>query len=167
MKKIVLLLTIVFCFIKLKASPQAPDYLIIGKDTLPVCQLILEEYLDSVEEPAENNSLFGFNFREGASPNCWRGYQAVYSLENDSLFLKYVLPCGSIKNFDSSDANSSNEQMKKIVTEKVKNDKVFMDWYSNELAIPKGKPVCWDGIFTTIYDKEKQKLENRSECDDE
>ena len=45
--------------------------------------------------------------------------------------------------------------MQKVFQEKVKNKKVFIDWFSSEFTIPKGKPIWWDGIFTTIYDKEE------------
>ncbi len=157
-------LTIIFLLLipiaNLKASPQSPDYLIIGNDTLPLYQLILEDYLHSLEQPTDSNNLFGFSFRNDfgygtTSTNCWRGYQAVYSLENDSLFLKYIIPCNSLKKLDANDINNSNEQMQKVFQEKVKNKKVFIDWFSSEFTIPKGKPIWWDGIFTTIYDKEE------------
>ncbi|MFV0470162.1 MAG: hypothetical protein ACK5MK_14705 [Dysgonomonas sp.] len=144
----------------LKASPQAPDYLIVGKDTIPLSQLILEDYLHSVKQPTDSNSLFGFRFGndfgfESSSTNCWRGYQAVYSLENDSLFLKYIIPCNSLRQLCADDINNSNEQMQKVFQDKVKNNKVFIDWLSSEFTIPKGKPIWWDGIFTTIYEKEE------------
>lgn len=143
----------------LKASPQAPDYLIVGKDTIPLYQLILEDYLYSIKQSTDNNSLFGFSFRDdfgyGNTTNCWRGYQAVYSLENDSLFLKYIIPCNLLRIIDANDINNSNEQMQKIFQEKVKNNKVFIDWFSSEFTTPKGKPIWWDGIFTTIYEKEE------------
>jgi len=158
-KKLIILFLLLVPIINLKASPQAPDYLIIGNDTLSLYQLILEDYLYLVEQPTDSNSLFGFSFRNdfgyGISTDCWRGYQAVYSLENDSLFLKYIIPCNSIKKLDTSDINNSNEQIQKVFHEKVKNNKVFIDWYSSEFTIPKGKPIWWDGIFTTIYDKEE------------
>ncbi|MDR2650788.1 MAG: hypothetical protein LBC68_00530 [Prevotellaceae bacterium] len=98
MKRIILSFNFTICFLFLKASPQAPDYLIVGKDTLPVYQLILEEYLQSLEHPNDSNSLFGFRFRsdttglfayiaEEMATNCWRGYQAVYSWENYTFFI--------------------------------------------------------------------------------
>lgn len=156
--KIIFIFLLSISIVNLKASPQAPDYLIIGNDTLPVYKLILEDYLNSVEQPADSNSLFGFKFKDefgyGISMNCWRGYQAVYNIENDSLFLKYIIPCNSFSKLDDEDIKRSNEQMQKIFQEKVKNNKVFMDWYSGDFTIPKGSPIWRDGLFTTIYDKE-------------
>jgi len=155
-----MLILLLALIVKLKASPQAPDYLIIGNDTLPLFQLILEDYLHSVEQPTDSSSLFGFSFRndfgyEVTSTNCWRGYQAVYSLENDSLFLKYIIPCNSLRELDADDINNSNIQMQRVFKEKFNDNKVFIDWYSSEFTVPKGKPIWWDGIFTTIYDKEE------------
>ena len=160
MKKWLIILNLLLASIgNLKASPQAPDYLIIGKDTLPLYQLILEDYLRSIEQPADSSSLFGLNFRDnfgyGISTGCWRGYQAVYSLENDSLFLKYIIPFNSLRKLDVDDINNSNKQMQRVFQEKVKNNKVFIDWYSSEFTVPKGKRIWWDGIFIAIYDKEE------------
>lgn len=159
-KELIIIFLLLIPIANLKASPQSPDYLIIGNDTLPLYQLILEDYLHSLEQPTDSNNLFGFSFRNDfgygiTSTNCWRGYQAVYSLENDSLFLKYIIPCNSLKKLDANDINNSNEQMQKVFQKKVKNKKVFINWFSSEFTIPKGKPIWWDGIFTTIYDKEE------------
>lgn len=159
-KELIIIFLLLIPIGNLKASPQSPDYLIIGNDTLPLYQLILEDYLHSLEQPTDSINLFGFNFRNDfgygiTSTNCWRGYQAVYSLENDSLFLKYIIPCNSLKKLDANDINNSNEQMQKVFQKKVKNKKVFINWFSSEFTIPKGKPIWWDGIFTTIYDKEE------------
>lgn len=159
-KKLTIIFLLLVSIVNLKASPQAPDYLIIGNDTVPLYQLILEDYLHSIEQQTDSTSLFGFSFRDDfgygrASTNCWRGYQAVYSLENDSLFLKYIIPCNSLRKLDANDINNSNEQIQKLFQEKVKNNKVFINWLSSEFTIPKGKPIWWDGIFTTIYDKEE------------
>lgn len=42
-KKLIIIFSILISILNLKASPQAPDYLIIGKDTLPLYNLILED----------------------------------------------------------------------------------------------------------------------------
>lgn len=85
-KKLIIIFSILISILNLKASPQVPDYLIIGKDTLPLYNLILEDYLHSTEQSTDSISLFGFSFRSDFgygvySTNCWRGYQAIYSLE--------------------------------------------------------------------------------------
>jgi hypothetical protein len=68
------------------ASPQSPDYIIYKGDTLATYTLILEQYFQ-LQEKADQGKLFGLSFRDGATFNCWRGYQAIYKIDNDSLFL--------------------------------------------------------------------------------
>ena len=79
------------------ASPQMPDYIIYGKDTIATYNLILESYLQR-QDTSEIDKLFGLSFRDGSSFNCWRGYQAIYKIENDSLFLVYIINCGELRN---------------------------------------------------------------------
>ena len=159
-QNLIIIFLLLSSIVDLKASLQVPDYSIIGKDTLPIYQLILEDYLHSIEHRVDIDSLFGFSFRDDlvygiASTSCWRGYQAVYSLENDSLFLKYIIPCNSLRKLGADDIDSSNKQVLKVFQDKVKNNKVFIYWFSSEFAIPKGKPIWWGGVFTTIYDNEE------------
>jgi hypothetical protein len=70
-----------------------PDYLIFKKDTIATFNLILEEYFQKQEKVA-TEKLFGLSFRDHASFNCWRGYQAIYEIDRDSLFLVGVINCG-------------------------------------------------------------------------
>ncbi|MDR1348672.1 MAG: hypothetical protein LBJ63_09685 [Prevotellaceae bacterium] len=155
MKHLIIEISFIVCCCSLYASPQVSDFLIIEKDTIPVYNLILENYLQQIEKP-DKGRLFGFSFRDGEnmSFSCWRGYQAVYSLENDSLFLKYILPCHSLRNI-STHIDSSIEKIKNIFNDKVVNGKVFIDWFSNIIAFPRGKQIWWDGIFNSIYDREE------------
>jgi hypothetical protein len=92
---------ILFLPFKSMASPQLPDYIIYKSDTIPVYQLILEEYFGHMEIP-DQGSLFGLKFRNNASLNCWRGYQAIYLIENDSLFLKNIINCHELLMFRTS-----------------------------------------------------------------
>jgi hypothetical protein len=53
----------------------------------------------------DEEKLFGLSFRTslegiGTSFNCWRGYQAIYKIENDSLFVSSIIDCHSIKKID-------------------------------------------------------------------
>jgi hypothetical protein len=83
--------------VQILASPQMPDYVIYGKDTIATYNLILEQYLQR-QDIAKKEQLFGLAFRDGASFNCWRGYQAIYKIENDSLFLVDIINCGELRN---------------------------------------------------------------------
>jgi len=78
------------------ASPQMPDYIIYKNDTIATYNLLVEQYLQK-QEPGVQPQLFGLIFRSGSSFNCWRGYQAIYKIENDSLFLADIIDCGDLK----------------------------------------------------------------------
>lgn len=136
------------------ASPQMPDYVIYKKDTIATYNLLLEQYLQK-QDTAKRSQLFGLDFRNGASFNCWRGYQAIYKIENDSLFLVDIMNCGQIrsKNFNK---NQSIEKMKSLFGDKFKNQKVFIDWFDGALNFPlTNKILRWDGVFYTIFEREK------------
>ena len=136
------------------ASPQLPDYLIYRGDTLPVYNLILENYFRQINT-TDQGDLFGLKFRDGASLNCWRGYQAIYEIENDSLFLTHILLCWELNdNRDSLDISESNKRIENIFSDKVKNNKVFIDWFTGKISIPNGKLLRWDGVFYKIFENE-------------
>jgi hypothetical protein len=95
--KVSLMLSLSLWSSELLGSPQTPDYIIIKGDTIPTYNLLLESYLQKLDT-VEAQRLFGLAFRDGASTNCWRGYQAIYLLQNDSLFLVNIINCGALTN---------------------------------------------------------------------
>jgi hypothetical protein len=142
------------CATAILASPQMPDYVIYGKDTIETYNLILEQYLQ-LQDTAKRDQLFGLSFREGASLNCWRSYQAIYKIENDSLFLVDIINCGELRN-GKIDKAQSIEKMKSIFGSKLKNRRIFMDWYDGYVNFPLTDNVLrWDGVFYKIFEREK------------
>jgi len=142
---------------RLFASPQIPDYIIFKGDTIATYNLILEQYLQR-QEKAESEKLFGLSFRNSSngeiSLNCWRGYQAIYKIDNDSLFLVDITSCGERRN-GKIDKQASNERMKNIFGDKVVNERVYINWFSGDLNFPlNNKVLRWDGVFYKIYEKE-------------
>ncbi|HEX5167988.1 MAG TPA: hypothetical protein VFW11_02360 [Cyclobacteriaceae bacterium] len=135
------------------ASPQLPDYVIYKTDTLPVYNLILEQYLEKLNK-SENGSLFGLKFRDGASLNCWRGYQAIYLLSHDSLFLTDIIACGERSSGHAIDGQASRQRVRDLFNGKVVNNKVFLNWYSGEFSLPKGDLLRWDGVFHKTFEQE-------------
>lgn len=131
------------------ASPQLPDYLIFNRDTIPVYSLLLEQYLEKINTPNQGD-LFSLKFRDGASLNCWRGYQAIYLIENDSLFLKNIIDCGERK----IDQKASDQRISEIFNSKVKNGKVHIDWFSGDFSLPNGELLRWDGVFHKTFENE-------------
>ncbi len=144
---------LIFCSFKLTASPQMPDYIIYKGDTIATYNLILEQYFQKQGRP-DQGELFGLSFREGATTNCWRGYQAIYKIYNDSLFLVDIISCGELRNA-KIDKIASVRKMKSIFNSKVVNGKVFIDWFSGDISFPlNNKVLRWDGVFYTIFEKE-------------
>jgi len=130
-----------------------PDYIIYRKDTIATYNLILEQYFQR-HEKIQSEKLFGLSFRDGASLNCWRGYQAIYKIDNDSLFLVDIINCGERRG-GQIDKTASAEKMKAIFSDKVVNDKVYINWFSGDISFPlNNKILRWDGVFYTIYEKE-------------
>ncbi len=144
-----LIISILFLSLNSFASPQVPDYVIYKGDTIPVYKLILEQYFQKIEK-SDKGSLFGLKFREGASFNCWRGYQAIYSIENDSLFLKNIIDCGEWP----IDQTASEKRIKEIFNDKVNDGKVHIDWFSGEFSLPNGELLRWDGVFHKTFENE-------------
>jgi hypothetical protein len=136
------------------ASPQSPDYIVYKGDTLATYTLLLEQYFQ-LQEKADQGQLFGLSFRDGSTFNCWRGYQAIYKLDNDSLFLVDIISCGERRNGIINKAASA-DKMKLIFKEKFINDRVYIDWFSGDMKFPvSNKVLRWDGVFYTIYEREK------------
>lgn len=151
--KIIAIVSILFFTKNGLASPQLPDYIIYKADTIPVYNLILEEYLQKKEAPSQGN-LFGLEFRDGASSNCWRGYQAIYIIENDSIFLKEIIGCGELRSGDPIDQEASQKRLIDIFGQQVIKGRVHLNWYSGEFSLPKGNLLRWDGVFHKTFDKE-------------
>lgn len=151
------ILTILFAMLitsGLYASPQSPDFIVIGKDTIGTYNLLLEKYLQKIDS---NNTgqMFGLTFRKSNSMNCWRGYQAIYTLQNDSLFLTDIIECGELL-YGSIDKVESREKIKAIFGDKFKNDRVFIYWYDGVFSFPLTQQMLrQDGVFYKIFEKEK------------
>lgn len=142
---------------RLFASPQMPDYIIFKGDTIATYNLILEQYLQR-HDTAKTEQLFGLSFRNSTgasfSFNCWRGYQAIYKVDNDSLFLVDIINCGELRN-GKIDKAASIEKMKSIFGNNIINDRIFINWFSGDLNFPlSNKVLRWDGVFYKIYEKE-------------
>lgn len=142
---------------KVFASPQSPDLLIYNGDTIGIYTLLLEEYFDQIKKTDDvEGKLFGLNFREGASLNCWRGYQAIFIIEENSLWLEQITSCNEYYYSDSIDVKESKRRISEIFGDKVVNRKVLVDWFTGELSIskPDRKLLRWDGVFVRTFEEE-------------
>ena len=153
MQKFIRLILIFFLLLigtDMFSSPQLPDYLVFKGDTFPVYDLILEKYIET-QDQSEKESLFGLKFRDGASLNCWRGYQAIYQIDKDSLFLSSIISCGELFFSDTIDQIKSHERINNLFNT---NGRVHIDWFSGKISLPKGDLLRWDGVFYKIYEQE-------------
>ncbi|NRF39289.1 hypothetical protein [Pedobacter foliorum] len=150
----IVLVILIHSSLNIFASPQLPDYIIYKNDTIATYNLLIEQYLQKHEQ-GPREQLFGLSFRDGGSFNCWRGYQAIYKIENDSLFLADIIDCGSLRK-TLIDKRTSLKKMHLIFGDRLINGKVFINWFSGDLNFPlTSKIVRWDGVFSTIYEEEK------------
>jgi hypothetical protein len=158
-RRCVILLIITFLILpslRMCASPQLPNYIIFRGDTIATYNLILELYFQN-QGTTDHGKLFGLSFRDGASLNCWRGYQAIYKFDNDTLFLADIISCGERRS-GKIDKAASAQKMKTIFNDRFINGKVYMDWFSGDMSFPlnnqNNKVLRWDGVFYTIFEKE-------------
>jgi len=150
------ILTVAFIAISVLVygSSQVPDYIVFGKDTVQTYNLILESYLQK-HDTLRANKLLGLSFRDGATTNCWRGYQAIYEIDNDSLFLVAIISCGGLKD-GRFDRSQSIHRMNSIFGKRSKNCKVFIDWFDGSISFPlSDRLLRWDGVFYTIFERER------------
>lgn len=153
LRKICIVFMLSIWSFRLLGSPQRPDYIIFEGDTFATYNLLLEPYLQKLDI-TEVPQLFGLAFRQSASLNCWRGYQAIYLLENDSLFLVEIIDCGALAD-RTVDTARSLERMSALFGSAMRNNRVFMDWVSGTFSYPIDNSVLrWDGVFYTIYERE-------------
>lgn len=143
MKRIIFVIILLISLINLRGSPQKPDLLIIGKDTIALYALPMQD-LDDMLRAHTFHTLIEKEQDKGISFNLWRGYQGVWKLENDSIFLVDINSVSDAKNI-----------METVFEDDYRNNKVFADWASFSVIIPKGKHLRWDGIFSSTFEKEE------------
>jgi hypothetical protein len=78
----------VFFTLNVFGTIQIPDLLIYNGDTILIESYPLESYFN--DQNLRPDSIF---FKDCLSTACWRGYQAIWKIENDRLFLVSILDC--------------------------------------------------------------------------
>ena len=117
---------LVLSTIRLLATPQLSELLIIQNDTIPIYQIILsDDMTDKLYHNIENikNEIDTTQFLLPATNN-WREYRGIWELENDSLFL-----VGLISNY-------GRPSLEQLFPDKTNKGKVLADWYNSKLIIP-------------------------------
>lgn len=149
------ILTLLFCSVlsnDLFGSPQYPDVIIVEGDTSNLYAFLLEPLIDHLRPSDEE--LFGLTFRSGATTNCWRGYQAVYEVRNDSLYLKTIVHCGGVSAWAKGNKEVVDSTLLGAVIQA--QNGWFMAWADVKFVVPLPSPlVRWDGVFDRVYEKER------------
>ena len=131
---------IISCFSMSKATEQVPDYLIYNGDTLKIFSNPLQD--------RESVLLLDTTFHNKIcmSSDCWRGYRATWVLENQKLYLVKIEDC----------CNSSIiADLEVIFKEDHNQGKVFANWYSGDIIIPKGKLLYGEHMgYSNVYEFE-------------
>lgn len=139
MKKIILILFVLFAATSAFATAQFPDDLIYNGEELPVFSNPLESYFDR-DHPRPNH-LFAFSCTA-----CWRGYVATWKIEQGSLFLIKVIE------------GTCSRDAKEIPLELIfpnREAPVRADWFSGVLRIPRGRQLHYVHMgYGSVYEKE-------------
>lgn len=137
------------------ASPQIPELLIYKNDTIPIYNLIIEEYFQKNEKRTGKNRFEQLGVKDiaGITFVAARGYQGVYKIENDSLFVVDMISQSIFLSQDNEVVELN--QIKSLFKDQYKNGKVFVDWFSGNIAIRDGDLLRWDGVFVCTFEKEK------------
>lgn len=143
MTKVLFIILLSFSFyLKGFATAQIPDYLIFKGDTIPIFSNPLEKHLKA-NNITTLTGLVGCN-----STNCWRGYKAIWHLENDSLYLVRITSCCESKSENDAD-------LRKIFGEKYRNGKVFAYWVNEKIMSPQGRLIEYVHMgYLSTYERE-------------
>lgn len=126
--------------IRLLASPQQSELLIIQNDTIPLYQILLPSDL---RNQLWNDHVSEMDIVDEMSFGNWRGYRGIWELADDALYLVgFEFGFGGLG-------------LERLFPDRVKDGKVLADWYNSKLIIPKGNVLRWDGIFSRTYIEEE------------
>ncbi|MDP9958059.1 hypothetical protein J2X97_003733 [Epilithonimonas hungarica] len=98
MKKTFLLFLFIFFSNHCFSTIQTPDLLIIGNDTIKIRpKTYFLEYLNFKSRP--------FNYEKQSAPTtaCYRGYQAIWRVIDNQLFLEKIIRCNGDDELDKNE----------------------------------------------------------------
>jgi hypothetical protein len=149
MKRVIGMLFLLLIVGKAFAASQVPDICIIKtaktQDTLSAFVFPLEDYF----ELKGDRNLGGFKYCE--SNSCTRGYQAVWLVENDSLFLINIQGCNEQMSWCDE---SSIPNLKTLFGDSCINNRVYASWVSGNYRFFEGDEIPI--IDKQIFNAERQ-----------
>jgi hypothetical protein len=119
------------------SATQVPDICIIKNDSTHIDTLITFSYpLEDYFEKIGTRDLPGFKSCE--SNACTRGYQAVWLVENDSLFLLNIQGCNEYMSW-CDEASLPNLHL--MFGRQSKNNRVYADWVNGKYIFFEGDEI--------------------------
>ncbi len=147
MRRLALTTLIVLTFTsKLFSTGQIPDLLVLGNDTLRLFANPLESYFQ------QGHTREFPDLRGCGSTACWRGYQAIWTIIENKLYLLRIQSChtGNWCN-DTHPAN-----LQQMFRGKFSNGKVLADWVTDSLIAPHGKRLRYIHMgYSSTYEYDK------------
>ena len=147
--KLILLITLlsIFGFPAVYATAQHPDIVIYegkkqGIFSNPLGNLFISDSID------RKKLFFGEDYN-CTSTACYRGYQGVWIILENILYLQEIHSCCS--------DDKKVADLNKLFNDKYKNKRVKADWFSDTIIIPKGKLLqYYHGGYLSVYEKETE-----------
>lgn len=120
------------------ATGQASELIIYNGDTLEMLSLPLDPYLGELDK---RNEKYPF-LKEMCSTGLWRGYQGLWKIDNNELFLIDVFQCA--------------DKEKSIFRKLFNTDfPIKANWYSGNLFIQHGEVIKYNHTgFSRFYEEE-------------
>ena len=141
MNKLYIFIAILVFPLSVFATPQTGDILIWNGDTLDLRSNPLKFREDhdllrtQIFKEVEKQTIATFSNKDNLwllTSTCWRGYQAEWIVQNDSIFLNNIYHCF----FDEVKINLNN-----IFPNNRENEKIFASWINGELFVPRGNCI--------------------------
>ena len=129
MKRKILLISILVNLFSIQAygTEQIPDLLIIEKDTF---YLFYTFPIEDLNLEIKKNPFISGKYTIHSTA-CWRGYQAIWKIKNNKLYLQNVKSCHSDSIFHY---NSVIEYFRVNGYEpNIENGKILADWFTSDL----------------------------------
>lgn len=116
------------------ATTQSYERIIVRKDTFWLDAQPLKHILS--EREITQKDLWGEKFDFNTA--CYRAYIGTWEISNDSLFLNEIAPCNY---YEYPKGSYPTVDLKKFFPDKIRKNRLFADWVSDELLSPRGKEL--------------------------
>ncbi|MCP9237527.1 hypothetical protein [Lewinella sp. JB7] len=133
-------------------SPQDPDVLIYNGDTVSIYNLVIDDVVQELRH--DQGKLFDLSFRSGARFSCWRGYQAIYEIAEEKMFLNAVVACGAATQFLQGDTTVFLDSLYTDIIE-YQNGRWIKSANTTITIGNSSNLVRWDGVFDRVFQSEK------------